>query len=118
LVRLGRALYIEKFEPVSDFMVEVMLSFYVDSCLASKIEGRIATYRETCAVGEEKPRHGVLSCPLFRATQPPWCPCCEGEIFYEITRGVLRYEPAKGLNQSCPIIKEWLGEKNLKSSPF
>jgi hypothetical protein len=95
-----------------DFDVEAMLSFYVDWDLARKVEEPVKRYLKACAVGEEKPVHDMLVCPLFNAIQPPWCPGCSGKLKYALEKGAIRYEPGEGLNQNCPIIKEWIGEKN------
>jgi hypothetical protein len=96
--------------------VEAMLSFYVDWGLAQKMEGPVEKHEEARAIGEEKPAKKTLTCPLFGAVQPPWCPGCSGRLKYTLEKGVIMYEADDGLNQNCPIIKEWLGEKNLRPS--
>jgi hypothetical protein len=98
---------------VTDSEVEALLSFFVDSGLARNVEEPMIKYLEACAVGEEKPKRDVLTCPLKGAIQPPWCPGCSGKLEYALERRAIRYEADEGLNQNCPIIKEWLGEKKL-----
>jgi len=100
--------YISRLENISDSVVEDYLSFYVDYSFALQAEKAVKLHLKF-----GKPVEKVLSCPLRGAFQPPWCPDCNGKLKIEIVKGIMNYEPLRGLNQRCPYIKEWLGQKKI-----
>jgi hypothetical protein len=97
----------------TDAIIESMLSLYVDHSLASQMEKLLEKYSKTSMCEMEKDSSGFLFCPLFGAIQPPWCPICNGKVHFKIAKNLITYMPSKGLNEACPIIKEWLGEKTI-----
>jgi hypothetical protein len=90
--------------------IESFLSLYVDFGLTLQLEKQI---QKSGYINCSKQISGILVCPLFKAIQPPWCPSCGGKLHYVLEKNIINYEPFPGLNQNCPIVKEWIGKKLL-----
>jgi hypothetical protein len=102
LFKLGNDIYVGRRDSNhildSDKEIGNILSFYVDYGIYNQIKN----------IEEEK----IVNCPLKNNKQYPYCENCDGKIKITIEKNKIIYEPI-GLNEKCPIIKEWIGEKEL-----
>jgi hypothetical protein len=117
MVKIGSMPYILNCEddPSSNSEIESALSFYADFKLTLQAQSLMKEYLKSTGPKEKRAVSGCITCPLKGAVQPPWCPDCSGELKIEIKGYVMNYERTTNVNDECPIVKEWLGEKRWES---